>query len=156
MWKNIEGFEGRYSVSDVGEVQNTKTKKVLTPGADKNGYFQVGLRKLGDRKKYWFRVHRLVAIAFCEKPENWIELDIDHIDRIKTNNTPVNLRWVTSQENNSNRKDCCWITNKTTGELYITKYKNGFMIRINRNDLKHRSWHHTIEDAVNVRNSLKM
>ena len=59
MWKDIKGFEGRYCISDLGEVQNIKTKKILKPTSDKDGYLHIGLRKLGDRKKYWFRVHRL-------------------------------------------------------------------------------------------------
>jgi hypothetical protein len=153
MWKDIDGFEGRYGISDLGEVQNVNTKKILTPTSDKDGYLHIGLRKLGDRKKFWFRIHRLVAIAFCEKPDNWTELEVDHIDRNKKNNVPENLRWVTSQINNNNRKDTCWKTNTTTGELYITKYRNGFMVRINRNELKHQSWHHTIEDAVIARSN---
>jgi hypothetical protein len=153
MWKDIEGFEGRYCISDLSEIQNVNTKRTLTPTSDKDGYLHIGLRKLGDRKKFWFRVHRLVAIAFCEKPDNWMELEVDHIDRNKRNNVPENLRWVTSQVNNNNRKETCWKTNTTTGELYITKYRNGFMVRINRNDLKHQSWHHTIEDAINARSN---
>jgi hypothetical protein len=153
MWKDIEGFEGRYGISDLGDLQNVNTKKILTPTSDKDGYLHIGLRKLGDRKKFWFRVHRLVAIAFCEKSDNWMELEVDHIDRNKKNNVPENLRWVTSQVNNNNRKNTCWKTNTTTGELYITKYRNGFMVRINRNDLKHKSWHHTIEDAVTARSN---
>ena len=153
MWKDIEGFEGRYRVSDTGEIQNIKKATLLALKVDRDGYHQIGLRKLGDRKKFWFSVHRLVALAFCEKPENWMDLEIDHIDRNKQNNVPSNLRWVTSQANNNNRKDTCWKTNTTTGELYITKYRNGFMVRINRSDLKHQSWHHTIEDAVNTRSN---
>jgi NUMOD4 motif/HNH endonuclease len=156
MWKDIDGFEGRYRVSDTGDILNVKKNTILSKKIDKNGYYEIGLRKLGDRKKYWFRVHRLVAIAFCEKGDDWQQLQIDHIDRNKQNNNASNLRWVTCQMNNSNRKDTCWNTNTTTGELYITKYKNGFMVRINRHDLKHRSWHHTIEDAINRRNSLKL
>jgi hypothetical protein len=154
MWKDIEGFEGRYEISDSGDLRNINTKRLLTLSLDKDGYYHIGLRKLGDRKKYWLRIHRLVAIAFCEKPDNWSELEIDHIDRNKINNNSANLRWVTSQLNNSNRKDTCWKTNITTGELYITKYTNGFILRINKYNLKHVSWHKTLEDAVNKRNSL--
>jgi hypothetical protein len=153
MWKDIEGFEGRYAISHTGEIKNIKKETLLVLSSDKDGYHQIGLRKLGERKKYWFRVHRLMAFAFCEKPPNWTELEIDHIDRNKTNNIPENLRWVTSQINNNNRKNTCWKTNTTTSELYITKYSNGFMVRINKHNLKHKTWHKTLEDAVNVRNA---
>jgi hypothetical protein len=156
MWKDIEGFEGRYRVSDIGEILNAQKNTLLIPAPDKDGYFHIGLRKLGDRQKYWFRIHRLVAIAFCEKPENWEELQIDHIDRNKRNNVVPNLRWVTSRGNNDNRKNTCWETNTTTRELHITGYKNGgFMLRINKYDLKHRSWHKTLEDAMRERDAVK-
>lgn len=156
MWKDIEGFEGRYRVSDIGEILNAQKNTLLTPALDKDGYSHIGLRKMGERKKYWFRVHRLVAIAFCEKPENWKELQIDHIDRNKQNNVVPNLRWVTLQENMDNRRDTCWSRNTTTGELHITRYKNGgFMVRINQHDLKYRSWHTTLEDAIRERDAVK-
>ena len=156
MWKDIEGFEGRYRVSDTGEILNVQKNTLLALKVDRDGYHQIGLRKLSDRKKYWFSVHRLVALAFCEKPENWEELQIDHIDRNKQNNVAPNLRWVTLQENMDNRKDTCWSRNTTTGELHITGYKNGgFMLRINRRDLKYRSWHKSLEDAIRQRDAVK-
>lgn len=146
-WKDISDFE--YEISDYGDIRSKKFKRILTPSVDKDGYKYIGLRKLGDRKKYWFRVHRLVATAFCDKSEYKVE--VDHVDRNVTNNHYSNLRWVDKLENNSNRKDTAWTSNKTTGELYITKYSNGFMIRINRHDFKHKSWHKTLEDAIEHR-----
>ena len=154
MWKDIEEFEGRYQINEIGQIQNVKSLRVLSPSVDCDGYLQIGLRKLGNRKKLWFRIHRLVVIAFNEKPENWKELQIDHIDRNKLNNSISNLRWVTSLENNGNRQETCWKTN-LTGEIYITKYRNGYMVRINRSDLKHKSWHKTFEDAVKIRDSIR-
>lgn len=154
MWKDIDGFEDRYEISDDGELRNKNTKKLLTSTSDKDGYQQIGLRKIGDRKKVWFRIHRLVAIAFVNLPENWTLLSVDHIDRNKTNNTYANLRWVTAQENCNNRKDECWTTNTTTKELHISAYKNGFMLRINRYNMRHRSWHKTLDEAIQTRNNL--
>jgi hypothetical protein len=148
-WKDIPDFA--YEISDYGDVRSKKFKRILTPNADKDGYKHIGLRKLGDRKKYWFRVHRLVATAFCHNPDDGVKSEVDHIDRNVTNNHYTNLRWVDKKENNSNRKGTAWATNKTTGELYITKYSNGFMIRINRHDFKHKSWHKTLEDAIEHR-----
>lgn len=153
MWKDIVGFEERYQISDDGFVRNVKNLTILTNSTDVDGYPQIGIRKAGDRKKYWFKIHRLVAMAFVENDSNGIQ--IDHIDRNKLNNNYQNLRWVTCQENCDNRKDTAWATNTTTRELHITKYVNGFMVRINKHNLKHRSWHKTIESAVNMRDSLK-
>jgi hypothetical protein len=152
MWKQIIGFE--YEVSESGDIRSIAYKRILVPSVDKYGYRQIGIRKRGDRKKYWFRVHRLVGIAFCNPPENFGEMDIDHIDRNPSNNSYLNLRWTTRTENNANRKDTCWSTNTTTGQLYVTKYRNGYMLRINRSSLKHRSWHKTLEDAVHMRESV--
>lgn len=155
MWKDIAGFEGRYQINEDGNIKNATNGRILTSALDPDGYKQIGIRKLGERKKYWFKIHRLVALAFLEVPDNYASLQIDHIDRDKTNNNYMNLRWVTNQENCNNRKDTSWSTNTTTGELHITKYVNGFMLRINKHDLKHRSWHKTLENAINKRDSLK-
>jgi hypothetical protein len=155
MWKDIKGFEERYEISETAEIRNSKTKKILTPGLDLDGYLQIGIRKLGSRKKVWFKIHKLMALYFIELPINYEELQVDHIDRNKINNNPTNLRWVTVQENCDNRKNTAWKTNTTTGEQNITKYPNGYMLRINKHNLKHRSWHKTLESAVSVRDSLK-
>ncbi len=145
MWKDITGFEGRYEISEHGIVRNKCKLNVLTPKLNKYGYHEIGLRRLNDRKKYWFRIHRLVF----EHYSSIINLDyqIDHIDNNKLNNHISNLRMVTSIENNLNRKLTSWKTNKT-GELYITKYKNGYMIRINRSDYKKQQYFKDLASAI--------
>ena len=54
-------------------------------------------------KRKTYKVHRLIAMAFKENPNNY-EF-VDHIDRNKYNNSASNLRWVDRQINqeNSNR-----------------------------------------------------
>jgi hypothetical protein len=147
MWKDIEQFEGRYQISNCGEVRNFKTLKLLALKVDRDGYHQIGLRKIGDRKKYWFSIHRLVGIHFLPKSEL---IQIDHIDHNKLNNNVENLRWTTIVDNNLNRELKAWRTN-ITKELYITKYKNGFMIRINRSDFKRKTWCKTLPEACSQR-----
>jgi hypothetical protein len=149
MWKDIVDFEGRYEISDSGEVRNSKTLKLLTLKHDRDGYQQIGLRKTGDRKKYWFSIHRLVAKHFLESYSD--DLCIDHIDHNKCNNIVSNLRAITVGDNNRNRELKPWSTNKTTGELYITGYKNGYMIRINRVDYKKCIWERDLETAIKRR-----
>jgi len=153
MWKEIEDVDGRYEINELGEIRNKHTLHILTPKIDKYGYQQIGLRKLGDRKKYWYRIHRLVICYFMNnKPDNWETLHVDHIDHDKLNNNINNLRIVTNLENCLSRELKPWSTNKTTGELYITKYRNGYMIRISRSDYKKREWSSTLEDAIIKRN----
>ena len=152
MWKRIPDFN--YEINEDGDIRSVNFQRTLACSTDKDGYKYIGIRKQDNRKKYWFRIHRLVAVAFCNPPLNKDALDVDHVDRNIHNNHYTNLRWATRIENNENRKVSAWSTNKTTGELYITKYRNGYMIRINKHNLKHRSWHKTIEDAILVRNSL--
>ena len=151
-WKEIPDFS--YEINEIGDIRSKKFKRILIPSMDKDGYKYIGLRKLGDRKKYWFRIHRLVAMLFCNDYKSETKNEVDHIDRDITNNHYTNLRWVDKLENNANRKNTAWLTNKTTGLLYITKYKNGYIIRINKHNLKYKSWHKTIEEAILVRNSV--
>jgi hypothetical protein len=153
MWKDIIGFENRYQVDENGNIRNSNTLRLLSPSKDRYGYFQIGLRYLGIRKKVWFKIHRLVSLAFLDIPENIKLKQVDHIDRNKENNSYLNLRWVTALENCNNRKETAWKTNKT-GELYVTRYKNGFMVRINNSKIHHRSWHKTLDSAIETRNTV--
>lgn len=145
MWKDITGFEGRYEISEDGTVRNKRKLNIITPKLNKYGYHEIGLRRLNDRKKYWFRIHRLVFEHYSSSVISGYE--IDHIDNNKLNNHITNLRTVTSIENNLNRKLTAWITNRT-GELYISKYKNGYMIRINRKDYKKQQWFNDLASAI--------
>jgi hypothetical protein len=147
MWKTIQDFE--YEISIDGDVRNKNTGRILKSSVDRYGYLKIGLRKKDQRQKYWFTIHRLIGMYFIDNPNGYSQ--IDHIDRNKLNNAVDNLRWVDSVTNNLNRKDSCWTTNKIK-ELYISKYKNGYMIRINRSDYKFRSWSKSLENAVSIRN----
>lgn len=103
IWKDIEDYEGKYQVSNMGRVKSlnygrTGEERILKPGKDTKGYSQVGLYKNNKRKGV--KVHRLVATAFIENPEN--KPCIDHINTIRTDNRAENLRWCTAKENNNN------------------------------------------------------
>lgn len=100
--KEIKGYENKYAVDKDGNVYSLnykrtgKTKKLKLK--NNKGYLQVGLYKNGKQKK--FQVHRLVAMTFLKDYSE--DLDVDHIDRCKTNNKVSNLRMLTRQQNTFN------------------------------------------------------
>ena len=94
IWKAIDNYE-TYSVSTFGRVNNNNTGKLLKGTKHPQGYTQVYLSKIEEKKKYM--IHRLVAIAFIPNPEN--KNDVDHIDNNPANNSLYNLRWSSRSEN---------------------------------------------------------
>lgn len=94
IWKDIEGYEELYAVSNLGNVKNLKTNRVFTqksPKSLRGGYKSVNLpNKI-------IKIHRLVAKAFVDNPEN--KNVVNHIDGNKLNNRADNLEWVTTAEN---------------------------------------------------------
>lgn len=98
-WRDIEGYEGLYQVSNEGRVKSlnynkTKKEKILKPTSNR-GYLMVNLHNEG-RKKYC-QIHRLVANAFIENPNNLPQ--VNHKDEDKTNNHVENLEWCDSSYN---------------------------------------------------------
>lgn len=96
MRKEIEGFPG-YFIEDNGRVWSEHSNKFLKPLRDTNGYLMVNLHK--DGKQYSKRIHRLVAEAFINNPNNYDQ--INHIDENKENNNVNNLEWCTVSYNNN-------------------------------------------------------
>ena len=88
----------KYAVSNLGNVMNAKTGRILKPTLDRYGYYYVCLSV--NNKRQYKKIHRLVASAFIDNPEG--KQCIDHIDGNRTNNNAENLRWVTPKENTNN------------------------------------------------------
>lgn len=100
IWKDIEGYEGLYQVSNFGNVKslnwkNTGKARNLWLKPHNKGYSQVELIKNG--KRHCCVVHRLVAIAFIPNPNGFPV--VNHKDEIKTNNFADNLEWCTRSYN---------------------------------------------------------
>jgi hypothetical protein len=85
-WRDIPGYEGKYEVSDHGEVRNKLSGYIMKPNP-RIGYCTVQLYANG--KSSGFAVHCLVALAFLG--ERHIGSDgcyqvVNHIDGNKRNN----------------------------------------------------------------------
>lgn len=96
-WRDIEGYEGLYQVSNWGRVKSIKfNKEIIMKQKDRRGYKGIGLRKKGEKQKF-YSIHRLVAQAFLENPNNLP--CINHKDENKLNNKVENLEWCTYEYN---------------------------------------------------------
>ena len=96
IWKDIDGYEGRYQVSNFGRVKSFwHGEHILKPVLLNIGYQQVTLCANG--KHELVRVHRLVAKAFVDNPDN--KPQVNHINGDKQDNRATNLEWVTASEN---------------------------------------------------------
>lgn len=95
----IENFNN-YGVSNLGNIKNLKTGKVLKPSLQKNGYLTYTFCQNRIRKT--FRIHRLVALYFIDNPNNLPY--VNHKDGDKTNNKVDNLEWCTAKENDDHAR----------------------------------------------------
>lgn len=94
-WLPIVGYD-KYEVSDLGQIRNKKTGRILKQAHQNTGYTIVSLRKNNSTKTY--SVHRLVMETF-EPREDADKFDVNHKDWDKTNNHLSNLEWTTRKEN---------------------------------------------------------
>lgn len=89
--KDIKGFEGRYTISNLGIVRSLLTGKIMKPYITNKGYARVNLRYAKSRDFKSLLVHRLVAMNFIPNPNNYKE--INHKDCNPLNNRIDNLEW---------------------------------------------------------------
>ena len=103
IWKDINEYEGKYQISNLGRVKSLnyarrKQERILKPGIQKKtGYISVTLLK--ERKKKTKTIHRLVAETFIPNPENLHQ--INHKDENKQNNCVDNLEWCSAKYNSN-------------------------------------------------------
>lgn len=100
-WKDVAGYEGVYSVSDLGRVRRdlkakgTKPGRIMKPWKSRDGYSLVTL--YNNDRRWDIAVHTLVSRAFLgTKPEGY---DVDHVDNDKNNNALSNLSFLEHDKN---------------------------------------------------------
>ncbi len=111
IWRDVEGYEGIYQVSNWGRVKSLaresyngkgyyiQKERILKTPANSSGYYCCNLCLNGKLKS--FRVHVLVAIAFLNHSPNGHKVVIDHINNVKTDNRLENLQLISNRENTS-------------------------------------------------------
>jgi len=115
VWVDVEGYDGDYQISDLGNVKSLKCNKemILKTAISRHNYFILPLsNRAGIRRTH--RVHVLVAVAFKgHKPDGTMRLVVGHLDHDKLNNRADNLKITTQRENSSDWQTNC--SSKHTG-----------------------------------------
>ena len=98
VWRDVKGYNGDYQVSNYGRVYSVKSGIFLSQKVKTvDGYLTVKLYGNGKSKREY--VHRLVAIAFVDNPDNLPQ--VNHKDENPENNYASNLEWCSSKYNNN-------------------------------------------------------
>lgn len=125
--KTIDGFGGKYSVTETGQIYShrrkdacnrTKWGMFLQPNKTRLGYLVASLFDNNTHKIRFIRIHRLVAEYFLGLKDGEI---VDHIDGNRLNNNVSNLRICTPSQNQGNRK---LSKNSTSGFKGVCWQKN--------------------------------
>jgi hypothetical protein len=161
IWKDIEGYEGYYQVSNNGKVKSLNrtvirpsyggcklsVKEKILKDAYASGYRNVVLCK--NEKQTNRRVHILMAKAFLPNPYNLS--DVNHINGIKNDNRLENLEWVSHRENCTHACPKRKKTSKYIGvyynkgsKLYISRIqiesKRIYIGKYNTEELAHKAY----------------
>ena len=120
IWKpiiipNIE--PGRYIISNFGNIYDMKNNKYLKQHQSNNGYLSASLSGSS------YLIHRLVAETFIAKRNN-DQIQVNHIDGIKTNNMITNLEWSYPKENTRHAFDTGLAINNIGENSHLSKFTN--------------------------------
>ena len=113
-WKDVIGFEGKYQISNHGQLKSLERKvkckngtrvvknKILSPIFSATGYFNVRVKNASGEVVALFVHHQVAKHFIGERPDGMV---IDHIDGNPRNNHVSNLRYVSQATNLQKRKD---------------------------------------------------
>lgn len=99
-WKYVPNTNQRYLISNQGRLLTTKHKNsnrhaIMKPAKNPKGYLATRILKEGKLKSV--TLHRLVASAWIENPQN--KTQVNHINFLRSDNRVENLEWCTPAEN---------------------------------------------------------
>lgn len=154
-WRDIEGYEGLYQVSNTGKARSLSHRarnnindgfrlvegRELKPYKNHAGYLQITLSKGKSHKRKRY-LHVLVAAAFLENPDNLSE--INHKDGVKAHNSVDNLEYITHQDNcihaveNGLNSKAHPVMNTKTGVKYRSLTEAGRKNGLNHKAIKYR------------------
>ena len=136
VWKDIEGYEGLYQVSNMGRVKSLertiwnngglykKSERILKAYDNGHGYLRVELYKEGNREQPL--VHVLVATAFLDNVDNLPE--VNHKDEDKTNNCVENLEYCSRLYNNTYNGRAKKIGKKNSKPVFSVNKESGLIM----------------------------
>ena len=110
IWKPIPGYEKYYEASTEGRIRSKDrmrsngipiSGRILKPSKDRGGYLYV--RLYDDNGSKYLKIHRLVALTFCDNPQN--KEQVNHKTGIRDDNRIENIEWVTCSENHRHAFD---------------------------------------------------
>jgi len=131
VWIDIENFDGKYQISNMGRVKSLKRQKekILSfgkRGRDRDYLFVILYKK---SKSYNHAVHRLVAQHFIPNPLNLPE--VNHLWGNKNDCRAIALEWSTSSDN---RKHAIRI-GLSNPKPPIHKFEDSHFAKLNKSDV---------------------
>lgn len=140
IWKDIQGYEGFYQISNLGNVKSLervvdkgngilqhRKERIMNKRESVDGYYVAKLNV--NKKSKSIAIHILVARHFIDNPNNYPE--VNHKDCNRKNNQVDNLEWCTHQQNVEHSKQLGHYKTKSgcdnpnyKNDALKTKYKN--------------------------------
>jgi hypothetical protein len=147
VWKDIDGYEGLYQVSNLGRVKSLPrfvrnksshffTKEKILKPSNTKGYSYVSIRK--DNIANQCKIHRLVCLAFLPNPEN--KRTVNHINGIRSDNRLCNLEWATDSENLKHSYDYLGRISPSVGKYGINNKTSKKIVQLNMDGSFIKCW----------------
>lgn len=130
LWTDVDGFNGRYMVSNMGRVRNMRTNYVLqgTLQMKCGGYYYVSLYNPPRHKTQ--KVAPLVAHHFIgPKPPG---MEVNHINNIRTDDRASNLEYLTHLDNIKHAQQYGFLSDQCGEHNHKHKYTTEIVVQILR------------------------